>query len=261
MAPKLTGARMLTNLAQLTTYSRPGSAIEAPLTHIRPHLTYFLTETLKIISGKRKTNISTISPLLGRALLEGMMTTLLFRLDEFRAITLLHFQSHKDFEHNRPNGVSINWSADLVPNPSEEPKDLWKPTLSPSALSRALLSPYNDTVAWYPAFDRAADFLTASGNSLGFPSVFTLEASVAMNRIRGEARQLYSFWSKGLHCEFFCMSPQILDDLTCAEKLKRTVDILSDLAFMSNFLSTSPHKLPEKKAFKLYKGAKGCIHA
>jgi hypothetical protein len=59
---------------------------------------------------------------------------------------------------------------------------------------------------------------------------------VFIGRIRGEAKQLYSFWSKGIHCEFFAMGSHTLDDVTCIDKLRRSVHIVIEAAFVSQFV-------------------------
>jgi hypothetical protein len=171
----------------------------------------------------------------------------------------MRFQSHQDFDHNRPHQISINWQSDIV-SEVEEHKDIWLPKNKPESVSRALLSPYTDAILWQPALVNARDFLDDFGAALPFPTALSDEPEAFVKRVRGEARQLYSFWSKGIHCEFFIMSPDILDAVTCVDKLKRTVDLVVELGFVSQFAPSTAGRVPPKTAFELYRQAKELIH-
>jgi hypothetical protein len=227
---------------------------------MRPHIGYFAEEAKSIIKKTGRRDRMTIAPYVGRGLLEASLTALLFRIDPFRGLTLMRFQTHEDFDLNRPNQISVDWSYDLLAD-VENPKDIWKPKQKPESISRGLLSPYTDEVVWQPAFLEARDFIDRNSIQMPFPSTLTGDAEVFINRIRGEAKQLYSFWSKGIHGEFFAIGPHILDEVTCSDKLKRTIDLVLELSFISHFTCISAGNFRANKAYKLYSAAKDVLYA
>jgi hypothetical protein len=247
-------------IAELTTYCGAKCDVSIPLSNMKPHIEQFANEALSIISKRKKHHYKTLAPFIGRGLLEASFTALLFRIDPFRATTLSNFHSHADFDHNRPQQISIDWSTDIVSD-VDVSKDIWLPKQKAEAVSRALLSPYQDRVLWQPALAEARDFAATQIASLGIPSLVSQDAENFISRIRGEARQLYSFWSKGIHCEFFSIGPHTLDDVTCSEKLLRTTDIVLDLAFVSQFTPISIGNCSPSKALKLYGSAKESLYA
>ncbi|MBR0690689.1 hypothetical protein JQ594_32590, partial [Bradyrhizobium manausense] len=196
----------------------------------------------------------------GQGHLEASFTALLFRIDPFRGLTLMRFQSHQDFDLNRPNQISVDWSYDLLAE-VEEQRDIWKPKQKPETISRGLLSPYTDHVVWQPAFLAARDFVDTNSMRIAFPSALSEDAEVFIHRIRGEARQLYSFWSKGIHGEFFAIGPQVLDQITCSDKLRRTIDLVLELSFMSHFTCVSVGNFKAQRAYRLYSNAKDALYA
>ncbi|WLB53905.1 hypothetical protein [Bradyrhizobium japonicum] len=224
---------------------------------MKPHIGYFAKEALRIVKAKGDPSIPTLSPYIGRGLLEATLTALLFRLDPFRGLTLMRFQTHADFDHNRPNNISIDWNGDLLSN-VEERADIWKPKQKPENVSRGLLSPYMDEVIWRPALAGANDSIM--GIKSDFPHRLGKDPDEFINGIRGEARQLYSFWSKGIHGEFFAIGPHTLDELTCADRVRRTLDILLDLAFVSQFTYVSVGNVEPQRAYQLFSSAKETLH-
>lgn len=250
---------MTAQIADLTTFCSAKTEVSIPLTNMKPHIRYFADRARLIIKGKQKRDVSTFSPYIGRGLLEASFTALLFRIDPFRALTLMRFESHEDFDYNRPHQISMNWNFDLI-SEIDDTKDIWIPRSKAETVSRALLSPYHDEVLWQPAFFEARDYLDREGTKFEFPSMLSEDAEVFIRRIRGEARQLYSFWSKGIHCEFFSIGPHTLDAVTCAERLKRTADIISELAFISHFTPISVGNFAPAKAIRFYKKIKGELH-
>ncbi|UYO49896.1 hypothetical protein KQX64_04630 [Rhodopseudomonas palustris] len=250
---------MFEEFAQLVTFCRDDSDVKRPLQNMRPHIAHFAKESIKIVQ-ERKAEIKTIVPFLGRGLLEGCLTALLFRIDPFRALTLMRFQSHQEFDHNRPNQISIDWSADLLSEKVDE-RDIWLPKQKAISISRALLSPYCDEVIWRPAFIRARDTVPTSSLTQSFPTLLSEDPEIFIRTIRGSAAQLYSFWSKGLHCEFFSIGENILDDVTCVEKIKRTADIVLELAFVSQFAQFSVGNWSPSQAISCYLNTKAALHA
>jgi hypothetical protein len=83
---------------------------------------------------------------------------------------------------------------------------------------------------------------------------------VFIGRIRGEAKQLYSFWSKGIHCEFFAMGSHTLDDVTCIDKLRRSVHIVIEAAFVSQFVLSPVGNCAPRRALEMYVSAKEALH-
>jgi hypothetical protein len=55
----------------LTTFYRCGGDIRKPLSNIRPHIAHFAEEADAIIRQRRKRRIGTLSPYIGRGLLEA----------------------------------------------------------------------------------------------------------------------------------------------------------------------------------------------
>lgn len=228
---------------------------------MRPHIGYFAGEAGSIIKKPRgRKDGATIAPYVGRGLLEASFTAILFRIDPFRGLTLMRFQTHKEFDLNRPNQISVDWSYDLLAEVDDQ-KDIWKPKQKPESISRGLLSPYSDHVIWQPAFLLARDFIDKNSIQLPFPSTLANDAELFINQIRGEARQLYSFWSKGIHGEFFAIGPHILDEVTCSDKLRRTIDLVLELSFISHFTCVSVGNFTAKRAYKLYSAAKDVLYA
>ena len=162
---------------------------------MKPHLEYFAKEAELIISERKGAITPTVSPYVGRALLEGGFTALLFRIDPFRALTLQRFQAHAKFDQGRRNPISIDWATDLVPN-IDEPTDIWQPKMKPDLVSRALLSQYQDNILWQPAFNKARDYLDSRSVIFSFRTLLSDDPTTVFDRLRGEVRQLYSFWSK-----------------------------------------------------------------
>ncbi|WP_396604568.1 hypothetical protein ACFLEY_07195 [Bradyrhizobium sp. YCK136] len=226
---------------------------------MKPHIGYFAEQALEIIKRRAGTSTATISPYIGRGLLESSLTALLFRLDPFRGLTLMRFQTHAEFDHNRPNQISIDWNADLVADASDR-QDIWKPKQKPEQVSRALLSPYTDEVIWQPAFLAARDFLDQNALATPHPTAMTKEPDMVIQGIRGEARQLYSFWSKGIHGEFFAIGAHTLDEVTCSDRMKRTVDLVLELAFVSQFACVTVGNFEPARACDYYLQAKEGIH-
>ena len=250
---------MTVQIADLTTFCSPKIEVSVPLGNMKPHIRYFAGQALSIIKGKQKKDVATFSPYVGRGLLEASFTALLFRIDPFRALTLMRFESHEDFDYNRPHQISMNWNFDLI-SEVDDTKDIWIPKNKAEAVSRALLSPYHDEILWQPAFFGARDFLDKQATKFTFPSLLSDDAETFVKRIRGEAKQLYSFWSKGIHCEFFSIGPHTLDAITCAEKLKRTTDIIAELAFVSHFTPISVGNFPPIRATRFYSKVKEALH-
>jgi hypothetical protein len=122
-------------------------------------------------------------------------------------------------------------------------------------------SPYTDEVIWQPAFLAARDFIDRNSIHMRFPTALTQDVGDFVGQIRGEARQLYSFWSKGIHGEFFAIGPHILDAVTCSDKMRRTLDLVLELCFVSHFTCVSVGNFRPKKAFQLYAAAKDVLHA
>jgi len=171
----------------------------------------------------------------------------------------MRFQSHHDFDLNRQNQISVSWGSDLVAE-LDNPNDIWKPKCKPEAVSRGLLSPYTDQVIWQPAFLNARDSLDQNSLQVPSPSPLSDDAEELISKIRGEARQLYSFWSKGIHGEFFAIGPHVMDQVTCSDKLRRTADIILDLSFISHFTTVSVGNIGAKQAYRLYSAAKETLH-
>jgi hypothetical protein len=248
------------HIGDLTTFCSAKTEVAVSLGNMKPHIRYFAEKCHRIMKGKQKRDIATFAPYIGRGLLEATFTALLFRIDPFRALTLMRFESHDQFDYNRPHQISMNWNFDLL-SETDDTKDVWLPKQKTENVSRALLSPYQDEILWQPAFLEARDFLDRKSLGLAFPSMLSEDAEVFVKRIRGEARQLYSFWSKGIHCEFFSIGPHTLDDVTCSEKLKRTADIITELAFISHFTPITVGNIDPARAFRSYTKVKEALHA
>ncbi|MDB5652927.1 MAG: hypothetical protein JWQ94_540 [Tardiphaga sp.] len=250
---------MKDQISGLVTYCGSACEVSSSLSNMKPHISYFADQAAKIIKKEIGGDTSTIAPYIGRGLLETSLTALLFRLDPFRGLTLMRFQTHNDFDHNRPNNISIDWSADLMADVADR-DDIWKPKQKRDNVSRGLLSPYTDEVVWRPAFVSARDFLDSQALVTPHPSALTGDPESVIDDIRGEARQLYSFWSKGIHGEFFAIGSHTLDDVTCADRIKRTIDLVLELAFISQFACVSVGNYAPEKACEFYLQAKEVIH-
>ncbi|MCP3406132.1 hypothetical protein [Bradyrhizobium sp. CCGB01] len=245
--------------SELVTFCGSACEVNAPLANMKPHIGYFAEQALEIIKRRAGAGAATIAPYIGRGLLESSLTALLFRLDAFRALTLMRFQTHAEFDHNRPNQISIDWTTDLVADVGER-QDIWKPKQKPDQVSRALLSPYTDEVIWQPAFVAARDFLDEKSLATPHPTVMAKDPEEVIQGIRGEARQLYSFWSKGIHGEFFAIGAHTLDEVTCSDRMKRTIDLVLELAFVSHFTSVSVGNCEPARASDYYLRGKEGIH-
>ncbi|KRQ01285.1 hypothetical protein AOQ73_18190 [Bradyrhizobium pachyrhizi] len=250
---------MHVQFSELVTFCGSRCEVQSSLTNMKPHIAYFSEQAVEVIKGRGGANTSTLSPYIGRGLLEVSLTALLFRIDPFRGLTLMRFQTHNDFDHNRPNQISIDWNGDLLADVAER-DDIWKPKQKPEQVSRALLSPYTDEVIWQPAFVAARDYMDGHALRTAHPSVMARDPDAIINGIRGEARQLYSFWSKGIHGEFFAIGSNTLDVVTCADRMKRTIDLIVELAFLTHFACVSVGNLEPEKACESYLAAKEGIH-
>jgi len=114
---------MSKHLTHLITFCGLDSELKKPLENMKPHIEHFAQEAFKMVREK-KIEVKTIVPFIGRGLLEGSFTAILFRVDPFRALTLMRFQSHEDFDHNSPNQISIDWKHDLV-SENMDVRDVW----------------------------------------------------------------------------------------------------------------------------------------
>lgn len=250
--------RVASSFADLVACGKGKGHLTAPLQNMKGHVYNLSREAINLLSGP-PTRKATFSPYIGRAILEAGLTAILFRSDPFRAITLTRFQTDGNFDHNTSNNISISWQKDIICH--EDIKHPWKASTQPEAVSRALLSPYTDEVIWQPAFNEAADHLQQKHSEIAYPMLLNHDGEKIIGIAKGQIRQLYSFWSKGVHGEFFAMGGSVLDSITCDEKLKRSIDVVLDLAYVSHFIHTSPSRFSASSAAARYLEVKEFIHA
>lgn len=252
-----TSHKFAVDFASLVAPSKGDGHLVVPLKNINGHVYNLLREAIRLLDSDASRK-ATFAPYIGRAILESALTAILFRSDPFRAITLMKFQSSGDFDHNSNNSISISWANDIVCH--EQIKHPWKAGTQPGDVSRALFSPYTDEAIWRPAFDGAVDHMQRHHPNASFPTLLANDSEKVIGIVKGQARQLYSFWSKGIHGEFFAMGGTNLDAVTCDEKLKRSIDIVLDLAYASHFISTSSSRYSASSAANRYMTVKGLIH-
>lgn len=253
----MAGTTVINDFASLVAFGPRESQLSTPLQNLQSHVYNLVSEAKSLIRSDTQRK-STFSPYIGRGILEAGLTAILFRADPFRAMTLCRFQSDVDFDHNSPNNISISWSDDIMC--SSDIKDPWKSKTKPESVSRALFSPYMDEILWRPALNKVSDHLSEGGINFTFPSVVDFDGGAFIGSMKGQARQLYSFWSKGIHGELFTIGNHTLDNVTCDEKLKKSIDIVLDFAYVSHFISTSISKTSAKRATRRYKKVKEFVH-
>lgn len=73
----------------------------------------------------------------------------------------------------------------------------------------------------------------------------------AIKRIRGELKQLYSFFSKGVHGEYF-ITTVMPDQETFHQKAARVLTLLYQLALAANFIPDFKDRIPPKLAARLF---------
>ncbi|WID94651.1 hypothetical protein QO058_17655 [Bosea vestrisii] len=253
----MAGTTVVNDFASLVAFGPRESQLSTPLRNLQSHVYNLVSEAKSLLKSDAQRK-STFSPYIGRGILEAGLTAILFRADPFRAMTLCRFQSDIDFDHNSPNNISVSWADDIMCN--ADIRDPWRSKTKPESVSRALFSPYTDEILWKPALNKVNDHISSNNIGFTFPSVTDLDGSIFIGAMKGQARQLYSFWSKGIYGELFTIGNHTLDSITCDEKLKKSIDIVLDLAYVSHFISTSISKTSAKKATQRYMKVKEFVH-
>ena len=219
-----------------------------------------------------------------RKLLEAGCVALLARFDPSRLLILREFQIKGKYALTSRHQASIDWSGDVV----SEGRASWADTTSPSKFVRSLLGGHLAEVVWHEAISKFAqpeDPTLDTGGSAWLEELLTQHQTRAARRAQGKqksqdargtpgptaqpepahdsveaellasfrtnAQQNFSTLSKGVHLEFVVDQSAILDVPTVQATMRRTVKLLTQLAYISHFADCGYSALPIRDALPL----------
>ncbi|HWM31194.1 MAG TPA: hypothetical protein VNO69_05785 [Methyloceanibacter sp.] len=241
--------------SRLSCFSASATSVAAvELQNLRTHVTSLSKLAIKAIRSK-STDKLVVAPFLGRSLLECVFAALLIRIDKFRGAAVSRFAAHQNYDPNLPQKHSMSWQGDVVPRERPEP-DIWAPTVKPDAVSRALFSDYCIDIFWASATVEMLDYIQDNGLLVDVTPFSSHAPHALFARYKGQAMQLYSLFSKGLHGDYLMMRVSPFDALTADEALRQTLDILVQMSLISHFVADSIDCLPRAQAIAAYESAK-----
>lgn len=224
------------------------SALSSTLKHLSTTLKE-LVEELPRPFGRQKYVRPLFIPFVIRGVLEVTCTALIARTDPFRILVLREIQSSSTYEAGRRVECAIQWKGDVI----FEKAAAWDANMKPDKLTRALLGDHQEHVLWRPAF---VIFLDALNNMerVG-PWSQELQATTPegfIPRVRGQAQQVYTAASKGIHHEYLLPPGAYTDQSSLDVMIEAGLKTASGLAVVANFCDHLPFGLTHEDALSSY---------
>jgi hypothetical protein len=255
----LTMAQQSVRFARLSCFcAAQDSLVALELENLRRQITALSKLAVELVTKKPKNTIL-LSPFVGRSLLECVLLGLLIRLDKFRVATISRFASHQDYDPNTRLRHAVSWQGDIFPKDAPT-GDLWSPTVKPDLVSRALFSDYTIELFWIRATEALLDYVQSTAVEIDLLEIGSLKPKALFLKFRGQAAQLYSLFSKGVHGETLLMQVSPLDEVTCIDALRQTHELLAQVSLISHFIVDTPDRLPLKHDLTTYIAAKELLN-
>lgn len=210
----------------------------------------FAKKSFKMLESEHNKDTLLFGAFCARVILENACAALVGRLDTFRILYLSEFQSQSEYEAGKRARSSFAWSGDVIPE--EKPSgSLWSIDNDIPKISRALFSKHAHHMYWRPALERTFDYISTNQTDPLFASLLSYDPDSYIDVIKGKSSQLYSSLSKGVHWEYFTTALTV-DENTIKTSIKDTLQLVSDLGYISHFIPTAYASLEPQKASQIY---------
>ncbi len=193
-----------------------------------------------------------VFPFIVRSIVEVACTCLIGRLDPFRILTLAKIQGQGAYDSTERIVAAINWQGDIL---SKRVDQLWKTSRKSHEMSRALLGDYQDEVFWQPAFESLVDFLAQNGShqrSEWLSNLLAKDTTSIVPFLRGDATQIYSKASKGVHHEFVLSMSSYYDEATLDQMAEDVVRLVAMMSLLSHFAENTYYALSPVRAISCF---------
>jgi hypothetical protein len=221
------------------------------LDHLGASIDRFANKALEYLNGTFSHEAESFGAFSARVTLENACSALVGRFDPFRMLYLTEFQAQGGFEYGKPSNSGFKWTGDVLTK-DKSPQDLWNSDHDLTKISRALFSSYVDHVYWKPAVEAALDYLAESGSEVQ-TELQAIDPDTFTSSTKGKCASLYSKLSKGVHWDFF-VSSVVMDEGTLKDAIRDCFIQVSNMAFVSHFVTTAYRSLDRSEALAAYSG-------
>lgn len=195
-----------------------------------------------------------------RVLLETALTTLIARVDPLRILFLQGHQSSDSYDPSKRNKSAIQWTGDILTKGAPVSADkLWEFDIGANPAWRALLGDWQQKLLIEPSFENLND-IEIEGASEWLNNLKRIETHGIGNHFRKTADGLYSELSKAVHAEYVIPRSDMLDEDSIRSYIKRTFQIVSEIALLSHFSPVFHGCLDRSAALSLFKQVEDSVN-
>lgn len=197
---------------------------------------------------KLNTEDKFVAPYYGRVFFESSFTAILARFDPIRIRYLEKIQQSPNFKLGSRNSAAIQWSGDVF---SSKSKLSWDPPEGDQdKLIRSIFHGHSSHFYWDNTLIRLQDFIDKTPRPRSDWLIDVLGKEQPIEDLSGRARGIFSTLSKGVHHEL--LHACSLDEETIRNEITNAIQLVANLALLSNFSSVAIDSLNADDAVKQY---------
>jgi len=221
-------------------------------THLADTLDKLFVRAKKLIDDGDETDLALFAPTLGRSTIEVAFTAILSRFDPFRILAIRRSQKNPSYLVQMRNPIAFNWVGDV--KGEEKPKEWGSEGFSLKDLQRSLLGKHYGDLFLEEAFTNMLDSTPPLKGGVWMDALRKISPDAFVTYSRGQADQLYSELSKGIHHEFVVPMVVKYDPVTVNDLLGRVWELVGSLGIVTCH-SPLVNPIPANEIIDLYEEA------